>query len=159
MNHEPIIIHPDAAAYATDGVLGRRLVAYLIDILMIAGFTLLFGFAILVLGFVTFGLAWFLFAILVPGAAILYSAITMAGRHQSTIGMRMTGLRVLNASRGGPVDALTAAVHALLFYLAAGTFLLWALDVLVGFVRDDRRMGRDLIVNLIVVRADALGRP
>ena len=34
---------------------------------------------------------------------------------------------------------LAAAVHALFFYVAISTFLLWACDVLVGFVRDDRR--------------------
>jgi uncharacterized RDD family membrane protein YckC len=155
MNTDPTT-YPSYDALATDGVLGRRLVAYLIDIVMIAGFVLLLGFAILVLGVVTFGLAWFLFAILVPGAAILYSAITIAGRHQSTIGMRMTGLRVVNATRGGPVDALTAAVHALLFYVVAGTLLLWVLDILIGMARSDSRLARDIIVNLMVVRADAL---
>jgi uncharacterized RDD family membrane protein YckC len=155
MNTDPTT-YPSYDALATDGVLGRRLVAYLIDIVMIAGFVLLLGFAILVLGVVTFGLAWFLFAILVPGAAILYSAITIAGRHQSTIGMRMTGLRVVNATRGGPVDALTAAVHALLFYVVAGTLLLWVLDILIGMARSDSRLARDIIVILMVVRADAL---
>ncbi len=155
MNTDPTT-YPSYDALATDGVLGRRLVAYLIDIVMIAGFVLLLGFAILVLGVVTFGLGWFLFAILVPGAAILYSAITIAGRHQSTIGMRMTGLRVVSATRGGPVDALTAAVHALLFYVAAGSLLLWVLDILVGMARSDGRLARDIIVNLLVVRADAL---
>lgn len=151
MNTDPIPYEGNVAL-ATDGVLGRRLVAYLIDIVIIAGFVLLLGFAILVLGVFTLGLGWLLFAILVPGAAILYSAITIAGRHQSTIGMRMTGLRVFNATRGGPVDALTAAVHALLFYLAAGSFLLWVLDIIVGMARSDRRLARDLIVNLLVVR-------
>ena len=154
MNTDPVP-YPSYDTLATEGVLGRRLVAYLIDIVMIAGFVLLLGFAILVLGLVTFGLGWALFAVLVPGAAILYSAVTIAGPQQSTIGMRMTGLRVVNASRGGPVDALTAAVHALLFYVAAGSFLLWVLDILVGMARGDRRLARDLIVNLIVVRADA----
>ena len=151
MNTDPIPYQGNVAL-ATDGVLGRRLVAYLIDIVIIAGFVLLLGFAILVLGVVTLGLGWFLFAILVPGAAILYSAITIAGRHQSTIGMRMAGLRVVDATRGGPVDALTAAVHALLFYLAAGSFLLWVIDILVGMARSDRRLARDLIVNLLVLR-------
>ena len=38
--------------------------------------------------------------------------------------MRMMGLRVVDAGSGGPVDKITAAVHALLFYVAAGTFVL-----------------------------------
>ncbi|MCC2652933.1 MAG: hypothetical protein K0Q60_3096, partial [Microvirga sp.] len=33
------------------------------------------------------------------------------------------------------------------------TFLLWACDVFVGFVRDDRRFIRDLLTGMMVVRA------
>jgi uncharacterized RDD family membrane protein YckC len=155
MNTQPVTT-PSYDELATEGVLGRRLVAYLIDLVIIGAFILLLAFAILILGVVTLGLGWFLYAILVPGAAILYSALTISGRHQSTIGMRMTGLRVITATRGAPVDALTAAVHALLFYVAAGSMLLWVLDILIGFARSDRRMARDIIVNLVVVRADSL---
>jgi uncharacterized RDD family membrane protein YckC len=155
MSSEPMIT-PSYDELATEGVLGRRLVAYLIDLVIIGAFILLLGFAILILGVITFGLGWLLFAILIPGAAILYSAITISGPRQSTIGMRMTGLRVITASRGAPVDALTAAVHALLFYVAAGSFLLWVVDILIGFARSDRRLARDIIVNLVVVRADAV---
>lgn len=156
MNSGPIPSYPIYAAPATQGVLTRRLVAYLIDIVVILFFTMLLGAAILVLGVVTFGLGWLLFGIVVPGAAILYTAVTMGGSRQSTIGMRFCGLRVVDASSGGPVDALRAAVHALLFYLAISTFVVWAIDVAIGVFRSDRRMGRDLVVNITMVRADAL---
>ena len=111
-------------------MLGRRFFAYLIDLLVVLGLTLLLGFAIVILGFLTLGLAWWLFAILGPGTAILYSALTVGGPSQATYGMRALGLRVVDAGTGGPVDLLTAAVHALLFYVAAGTFVLLVLDVL-----------------------------
>jgi uncharacterized RDD family membrane protein YckC len=137
----------------TDGVLGRRFLAYLVDILVIFGLTLVVGFAVLILGVVTFGLAWVLFAILVPATAILYSAFTIAGREQGTIGMRLAGVRVVRASDGGPVDWITAAVHALLFYVAAGTMLL-LVDVIIGLARDDRRMARDLLVGITALRRD-----
>ena len=48
---------------------------------------------------------------------------------------------------------ITAAVHALLFYVAAGTFVLWVLDVVIGFARSDRRLGHDLILGVMLVRA------
>ena len=136
----------------TDGVLGRRFFAYLIDLLVVLGLTLLLGFAIVILGFLTLGLAWWLFAILGPGTAILYSALTVGGPSQGTYGMRALGLRVVDAGTGGPVDLLPAAVHALLFYVAAGTFVLLVLDVLVGAVRADRRLGHDLLVGVLLVR-------
>ena len=141
------------AAGGTSGVLGRRFVALLIDLVIIAGFIMALGFAITILGFLTFGLGWLLFAILIPGAAILYTALTMGGPAASTIGMRLCGLRVVDAASGQGIDPLRAAAHALLFYFAASTFLILLVDIVIGFLRDDSRLGRDLIVNLVVVRA------
>ena len=66
----------------------------------------------------------------------------------------MMGLRVVAPESGARVDYLTAAIHALLFYVAvASAFLLWMLDVGIGLVRADRRLGHDLILGLAVVRA------
>jgi uncharacterized RDD family membrane protein YckC len=144
--------YPVAPGGRTDGVLGRRFFAYLIDLLVVLGLTLALGFAILILGVFTFGLAWWLFAILGPGTAILYSALTVGGPAQGTYGMRAMGLKAVDAGTGGPVDLLAAAVHALLFYVAAGTFVLLVLDVAVGAVRADRRLGHDLLVGVLLVR-------
>lgn len=133
--------------------LGARFVAYLLDILFIFGFTALLTLAITLIGLVTFGLGWTLFAIL-PASGILYSAVTVGGAAQSTWGMRMMGLRVVAPSSGVRVDVITAGVHALLFYVAISTFLLWAIDILLGLVRSDRRLGHDLLLGLAVVRAE-----
>ncbi len=135
----------------TDGTLGRRFFAYLIDLVMITLFSMLLAFAITIVGLLTFGLGWGLFAIL-PASAIIYNAITIGGPRQSTIGIRMMGLRVVDATSGGPVGMLTAAVHALLFYVAAGTFFLWLLDLFLGFARSDRRLGHDLLTGVVLVR-------
>jgi uncharacterized RDD family membrane protein YckC len=131
--------------------LGGRSVAYLLDLLFILGFTAVLGTAIFLVGVVTFGLGWALFPIL-GVSGILYSAITVGGAKQSTLGMRMMGLRVVAPESGRPVDMLTAAVHALLFYVAVSTFLLWCLDILFGLVRSDRRLGHDVLLGLAVVR-------
>ena len=141
-----------AQADATQGVLSRRLFAYLIDLVIIFVLMMILAVAIGILGVVTLGLGWWLYVILVPGTAILYSGVTIGGAKQSTIGMRMMGLRVVNVLSPRPVDFVTAAVHALLFYLAAGVFLAWILDVVIGIARADRRLGRDLILGIMVVR-------
>ena len=140
---------------ATDGVLTRRALAFCLDLIVIGALVILFSMAILVLGFLTFGLAWLLFALLIPGIGLLYSALTVGGPNQATIGMRMMGLRVSRAASTARVDALTAGVHSLLFWLATSTFVLWLLDVIIGMARDDRRVGHDLLVDVIVTRADA----
>ena len=131
--------------------LGGRAVAYLLDLVFIFVFSALLATVIAILGVVTFGFAWALFPIL-GLSGILYSAITVGGAKQSTIGMRMLGLRVVAPESGRPVDMLTAAVHALLFYVAISTFLLWCLDILFGLVRSDRRLGHDVLLGLAVVR-------
>ncbi|AWN53973.1 RDD family protein [Methylobacterium sp. 17Sr1-1] len=133
------------------GSLSRRFIAYLLDILFIFGFSCLLWLAISLLGVITFGVGWALYAIL-PASGILYSAITVGGPRQSTLGMRMMGLRAVRATTGGPIDWITAGVHALLFYVALSTFLLWVLDIGIGVVRADRRMGHDLVLDLAVVR-------
>lgn len=130
--------------------LGGRTMAYLLDIAFILAFTGLLTVLITVIGIVTFGLGWTLFAVL-PASGILYSAITVGGRRQSTFGQRMLGLRVVAPESGARVDLITAAVHALLFYVAVSTFLLWCVDLGLGLVRADRRLGHDLLLGLAVV--------
>lgn len=132
--------------------LGGRTVAYGLDILFILGFTALLWVAIALVGLVTFGLGWALFAIL-PASGVIYSAMTVGGSRQSTYGMRMMGLRVVAPESGQRVDLITAAVHALLFYVAISTFLLWFVDLAFGLARSDRRLGHDLLLGLAVVRA------
>lgn len=130
--------------------LGGRTLAYLLDIVFILAFTGLLTLLITVIGLITFGLGWTLFAVL-PVSGILYSAITVGGARQSTLGQRMLGLRVVAPESGAPVDLVTAAVHALLFYVAVSTFLLWCADLGFGLLRSDRRLGHDLLLGLAVV--------
>lgn len=139
----------------TEGVILRRMWAYLIDVVVVAIWVALFCIAIFILGLFTLGLGWGLFALLPLTALtfVVYNAVTIGGSAQATVGMRLMGLRVVDPGAGGPVSMLAAAVHAVLFYVAISTFLLWALDVLVGFFRDDRRFLRDLLTNMLIVRA------
>jgi uncharacterized RDD family membrane protein YckC len=139
----------------TEGVISRRLWAYLIDLFVIAIWVTLISIAIFFLGLLTLGLGWGLFFLLPLTALtfIIYNAVTIGGSAQATVGMRMMGLRVVDPHNGGPVSPLAAAVHALFFYVAISTFLLWACDVFMGFVRDDRRFLRDLLTGMMVVRA------
>ena len=149
----------DARSYElerlTEGVIGRRFWAYLIDLLVIFFWICLICVAISILGVLTFGLGFGLFALLPLTALtfVIYNAVTIGGPAQATIGMRMNGIKVVDAATGGRVSGLAAAVHALLFYVAWPTFLLWAGDILVGFARGDRRFVRDLVTGVVVVRA------
>lgn len=138
----------------TRGTMTARMVAYIIDLVVIMVLTGLFYLVVGVLGLVTFGLAWFAFAI--PGVVIgvLYSTLTVSSYGQGTYGMRSVGIRLLDARTGGTVPPLYAAVHALLFYCAiASGMLLLVVDVAIGFFRSDSRLGHDLITSIIAVRS------
>ena len=136
----------------TEGVLSRRLGGYLVDLVIIAVLMGILWTVIAILGVLTFGFGWMLFALL-PLTAIAYNALTIGGPAQATIGMRMAGVRVVDVmSGGGRVGLVQAAVHAVLFWLAASTGLLLAVDILVCFARPDRRLGHDLLSGVALVR-------
>ena len=134
------------------GVMGSRLFAWIGDVIILAILGTLVWFALGILGIFTFGAAWVLIPAATVATALGYAALTIGGPRQATWGMRMAGLRVETATGGRP-DPLAAAVHALLFYVAAGSVLLWVLDILIGLARGDRRLGHDLLTGLVVVRA------
>ncbi len=148
----PIVSVGERPLQDVSGVLGSRIFAWIGDIIVLAILGTLVWFALGVLGIITFGATWLLIPIATVATALGYAALTIGGPRQSTWGMRMAGLRVETANGGRP-DGLAAAVHALLFYVAASTVALWVLDILCGVVRSDRRLGHDLLTGLVVVRA------
>lgn len=148
----PVVAIGERPVQDVSGVLGSRIFAWIGDIIVLFILGSIIYFALFLLGIVTFGAAWLLIPIASVATALGYAALTIGGPRQATLGMRMAGLRVETATGGRP-DGLAAAVHALLFYVAASTVGLWVLDILCGIVRSDRRLGHDLLTGLVVVRA------
>lgn len=148
----PVIPLDERPLQDVRGVLGARIFAWLADIIILFILGWLVFLLLIFLGVVTFGATWLLLPIATIGTALGYAAITIGGPKQATFGMRMAGLRVETANGGRP-DGLAAAVHALLFYVAAGTVGLWLVDVAFGFLRADRRLGHDLLTGLVLVRS------
>jgi uncharacterized RDD family membrane protein YckC len=139
-----------------DGVIIRRAFAWLIDACILAVIGMILWVVVLIVGFLTFGLGWFLFPALAVIAIMAYAAVTIGGSRQATPGMRMLDL-VVTTPDGAAPDALNAAVHALLFYVIALTFVLWLGSVAIGMLRADARMGHDLLANLRIGRATRSG--
>jgi uncharacterized RDD family membrane protein YckC len=139
----------DVRAY--DGVRTRRVLACLIDYLIVGLLTIPFAILVLVLGLLTLGLGWMLFTILVPAVAILYIWNTLGGRDQATLGMKLMGIR-LDRLDGSPIDGLTAVVHSVLFW--AGNVILSPLVLLVTLFSDRKRTLHDLLLGTVVTRAD-----
>ncbi|WP_159586280.1 RDD family protein [Chelativorans xinjiangense] len=133
------------------GVRTRRVIAFFVDYLLIGLLLIPVGLLVFLFGVLTIGLGWLLFGILGPVTALLYVAATLGGRHQSTLGMRMMGIR-LERLDGGRVDPLLAVVHTVLFW--AGNAILTPLILLATLILRYKRAVHDLLLGTVVVRAD-----
>lgn len=134
-----------------DGVRTRRVFAFLIDYLIIGLLLIPFGILVFLLGLLTLGLGWMLFAILGPAVALIYVWKTLGGQDQATIGMRMMNIR-LERLDGGRVDDMLAIVHTVLFW--AGNAILTPLILLATLFLERKRTVHDLLLGTVVARSD-----
>jgi uncharacterized RDD family membrane protein YckC len=134
-----------------EGVLARRLIAFVIDVIIIAIPIALAGLFILIFGFITFGLGWLLFWFWWPAAvvwAIVYNGLTLGSSYSATIGMRIVDLQ-MRTWYGAPCYFLLGAVHAIVFWLTVS--LLTPLILIVGFFNERRRLLHDFLVGTVVI--------
>jgi uncharacterized RDD family membrane protein YckC len=134
-----------------DGVRTRRIFAFLIDYLSVALLLITAAVIVLLLGLLTFGLGWTLFAVLFPIVAILYVWNTLGGRRQATLGMRAMSIR-LERLDGRPVDGMLAVVHSVFFW--AANAVLTPLILLISLFADRKRTLHDLLLGTVVIRDD-----
>ena len=135
-----------------DAVLARRMVALVIDIVVISLPIMLGGFFFLFFSLITLGLGWFLFSwVLYPASLIwtlFYYGITLGGPHSATVGMRVMNLQ-MRTWYGGPSYFLYGVAHAILFWLSVS--LLSPFVLLVGFFNDRRRLLHDMAIGAVIV--------
>jgi uncharacterized RDD family membrane protein YckC len=157
---EPHAYDPATQPELFEGVLVRRVVAFFIDVLMIAIPLAFLALFIFMFGLVTLGLGWFLFLAFGPIAviwAILYYGLTFGSAASATIGMRMMDLE-MRTWYGAPAYFVLGAVHAIGYWISVS--FLTPLILLVALVNERRRLLHDMAVGTVVVnnaaRANAL---
>jgi len=133
-----------------EGVRTRRVIAVMIDYLIVALLTIPVAILVFFLGILTLGLGWVLFSVLVPAVALLYIWNTLGSADQATTGMKLMGVR-LDRLDGRPIDGLTAVVHTVLFW--AGNVILTPLILLVALFSDRKRTLHDLLLGTVVTRS------
>lgn len=134
-----------------EGVRSRRVFAFLVDYAIVLLLLIPVAILVAVFGLLTLGLGWMLFGILTPLVALSYVALTMGGRAQATIGMRLMSVR-LERLDGRPVDWLLATVHAVLFW--AGNVIVTPLILLVALFAERKRTLHDILLGTVVTRSD-----
>ena len=134
-----------------EGVVARRLVAFVIDFLILAVPVMFASMFIAVVGVVTLGLGFFLYA-LMPAAmviwALAYYGLTLGSPRSATVGMRVMDLE-MRTWYGSPMYFLLGAVHAIVFWITVSALTPFIL--LVCFFNQRRRCLHDIVVGTVVI--------
>ncbi|MBO0904630.1 RDD family protein [Jiella sonneratiae] len=131
------------------GVRTRRMLAFVFDYTLVLLLCVPAAIVVFLLGIVSFGLAWSLYALLFPVVAVFYVGFTMGGRNQATPGMRMAGVRIARLD-GGAVDPSLAVLHGVIFW--AANAVLTPFVLLVSLFTPRKQLLQDLLLGTVVLR-------
>ena len=164
---KPHAYDPVANPELFEGVLARRCMAFVIDVIIIALPVIFAAIFIFIFGIITIGVGWLLYFLLYPATviwAIFYYGLTFGSPASATIGMRVMDIE-MRTWYGAPAYFVLGAVHAILYWLSVS--FLTPFILLVPFFNHRRRLLHDMLAGTIVInnpaRAQALrggfGRP
>ena len=136
--------------------LGARVLAFIVDWVVLAIlYTVALG-AAAILGLVTLGLLWGPLLALMPLLPIAYHTGLMASPRRATLGQSLMGLRVISTTDPTGPGWVQALISVVLFYaglmLTSGLILIWAL------FDDRKRCLHDILSGTRVVREGFGGR-
>jgi len=138
--------------FLTGGVLIRRVIAWVIDLIVIGVIVFGLGIMIWMLGFATFGLAWSMLAVL-PFVPALYHGLSLLGPTSATAGQQLCGLIVRRNDDLGPPTPLQAAIAVGVYYV---TWALSGILLVIALFTARARTLHDMASGLVVVRSDAM---
>ena len=156
---KPHAYDPAANPELFDGVLARRLIAFVIDLLILAIPVVFGALFMLATTIATLGIAAIFFAILSPLFwplivvwAICYYGFTFGSPASATIGMRVMDLE-MRTWYGAPAYFVLGCVHAIVYWVTVS--FLTPFVLLVGFFNARGRLLHDILVGTVVINAPA----
>jgi uncharacterized RDD family membrane protein YckC len=150
-NLQPHAFDPYLQPELFRGVLTRRVIAFIIDLIVLSIPIILAVLFIAVFGVVTLGLGWALFFLVSPASviwAVVYYGATLGGPQSATIGMRVMDLE-LRTWYGAPGYFLLGAMHAVLFWISISVLSPFVL--LIGLFNGRRRLLHDMVLGTVVI--------
>ena len=148
---KPHAYDPLANPELFEGVLARRVIAFFIDVIIIAIPTMFAGIFIFMFGLATLGLGWALYFLYWPATviwAIFYYGLTFGSPASATVGMRVMDLE-MRTWYGAPAYFVLGAVHAIAYWVTVS--FLTPLILLVGLINERRRLLHDILVGTVVI--------
>lgn len=143
-----------ADASLTDGVMVRRVFAFLIDGFVLSVICALLWVMLGAFGVLTLGLGLPLLG-LIPLVPFLYNWLSLLTASSATPGQAILGLRVRRDADLGQPGGLQALVWAIGFTVTVSLGVIW---FAVALITVRHRTLHDLVSGLVVVRAEALTR-
>jgi uncharacterized RDD family membrane protein YckC len=155
LDAKPHAYDPVANPELFQGVLLRRLVAFIIDLIVLAIPLIVTSIGIFVFGLITLGLGWALFWLLSPASviwALFYYGYTLGSGASATLGMRAMELE-MRTWYGGPMYFLLGAVHAVVFWVTLSV-LTWFI-LIIGLFNGRKRLLHDMLVGTVLINTPA----
>lgn len=155
MVQPPVPFSVGAPVYAAfdpaqfEGVVARRAMAYIVDVLILIGIAVLYHLASGIVGILSFGLLYGPLLALAAFVPIAYHTFTIGSPAAATIGMRMFGLEV-RVWHGGRPGYLQALLHTVVFYFSIG--ITGGLILVVPLFHNRSRCLHDILCGTLVVR-------
>ena len=134
-----------------EGVVSRRVVAFLIDFLILSIPVVFVSMFIFVIGIVTFGLGFLFYGLLWPAMviwALAYYGLTLGSPASATIGMRTMDIE-MRTWHGSPAYFVLGSVHAVVFWVTVS--MLTPFVLLVCLFNERRRCLHDMLVGTVII--------
>ncbi len=146
---------PATAPELFEGVLTRRVMAFVVDVVLLGLIAMAICAVGFILGFLSFGVAWLFIPIAVPFAIIGYYSGTLGAARRATIGMSMMDL-VLVPTRGYPLEGWKILIHPLVFWITV--WVAWPISLVVALLTPRRQMVQDLVTRTLMLRRSPMAR-
>ena len=146
---------PVSAPELFEGLLPRRVAAYLIDMIVLGAISAAIAIAGMVVGLLTFGLGWLAIPVVIVIAVLGYYAATLGSPARATLGMQMMDL-VLTPARGAPLDGAAILIHPVVFWVTI--WISWPFTILFALFTPRRQLLHDLVTGTLMLRRSPMER-
>ena len=150
---KPHAYDPETNPELFEGIPARRMIAFLIDLIILAIPLIVLALFFFAVGIVTLGFGFVLFG-LMPAIsvvwALFYYGATLGGPHSATLGMRTMDIE-MRTWYGSPAYFVLGAVHAIVFWVTVS--VLTPLILLVCFFNARSRLLHDFLVGTVVINS------
>ena len=147
--------NPAASPELFESILTRRVLAFVIDCVIMSILVVVLSIVAGILGIFTLGLAWLSIPVMVPVVFIAYYAVTLGSPSRATLGMRAMDI-VLTPTRDAPLDGWMAMLHVVAFWATCS--LLTPFVLAVGLITNRRQLLHDILLGVLMVRRSPMER-